>query len=280
MINNNSADIRIRRHAIIGCALVGCLAILLLDILIVKSNVYYYSDDVFVLYEVAVHSLTATPWFVVRPLQYLVVLAANYVYLPLWLGASLLCVVGATILSGLACERLFERRLPKAGWWILGLANPLLFYLVSQPDIVSQALCNLFFAGALLAFIGEFYQLRGQAPRGRRADSTAVVLNLISAVLCFTKETGIAAAIVIPAATALLRFKARRLSPIFVSFSAAPHWGCLRLGMAQVEIHIASPSGQGRGALHSKSQPYHVGKKLYHHSSPTNNSAPKQLFSL
>jgi hypothetical protein len=234
MADNNVREIRIRRHTMIGCALVGCLSILLLDALIVRSDIYYYSDDVFVLYQVAVHSLTATPWFVVRPLQYLVVLAANYVYLPLWLGASLLCVVGATILSGLACERLFERRLPKTGWWILGLANPLLFYLVSQPDIVSQALCDLFFAGALLAFIDEFYQLRGQAPYGWRADSTAVVLNLISAVLFFTKETGIAAAIVIPATTALLRFKARRLSPIFllsilIPIGAAYGWIWLRL---------------------------------------------------
>lgn len=227
-------EIRILRHEVIGCALVGCLSILLLDALIVRSDIYYYSDDVFVLYEVAVHSLTATPWFVVRPLQYLVVLAANYVYLPLWLGASLLCVVGATILSGLACERLFERRLPKAGWWILGLANPLLFYLVSQPDIVSQALCNLFFAGTLLAFIDEFYRLRRQAPHGRHTDSAAVVLNLISAVLFFTKETGIAAAIIIPAVTALLRFKARRLSPIFllsilIPIGAACGWIWLRL---------------------------------------------------
>ena len=234
IVNTNLPENRSRRYTILMCALVGGVGILLLDSIILQTGIYYYSDDVYVLYEVAVHSLTATPWFVVRPLQYLVVLAANYVYLPLWLGASLLCVIGATILSGLACERLFERRLPKAGWWILGLANPLLFYLVSQPDIVSQALCNLFFAGALFAFIGEFYRLRGQVPHGRRADSAAVVLNIISAVLFFTKETGIAAAIVIPATTILLRFKARRLSPIFllsilVPIGAACGWIWLRL---------------------------------------------------
>jgi len=61
-----------------------------------------------------------TTWF--RPLEYLILLAANNVYLPLWLGVSLLCVVGATILSALACELLFEQQLPKAGWLILGLA--------------------------------------------------------------------------------------------------------------------------------------------------------------
>jgi hypothetical protein len=213
---NHTTEIRSRSHEILGCALVGSLGIFLLDALILQSGRYYYSDDVYLLYPVAAHSLTATPWLVVRPLQYLVVLAANYVYLPLWLGASLLCVVGATILSALACERLFERQLPKAGWWVLGLADPLLFYLVSQPDVVSQALCNLLFAGTLLAFISELHRLRNQPLCGWRADRVAAFLNLMAATLVFTKETGVAAAIVIPAATALIRFKARQLSPIFL----------------------------------------------------------------
>ena len=216
MVVEYPAEIRFRRREILGCALVGTLGILLIHGLILQSGVYYYSDDVYVLYSVAVHRLTAIPWHVVRPLQYLIVLAANYVYLPLWLGASLLCVVGATILSALACERLFQCQLSKAGWWVLGLANPLLFYLVTQPDTVSQALCNILFAGALLAFISEFHRLRGQAPRSFRAESTAAFLNLMAAALFFTKETGVAAAIVIPAATALMRFKTRRFSPIFL----------------------------------------------------------------
>jgi hypothetical protein len=209
------------------------LGILVLDALILLSGAYYYSDDVYVLYQVAVHSLTAIPWLVVRPLQYLIVLTANYVYLPLWLGVSLVCAIGTAILSALACERLFERQLPRAGWWILGVANPLLFYLVSQPDVVSQALCNLLFAGALLAFISELQRLRGEPAHGWRADSVAVFLNLMAAALFFTKETGVAAAIVLPAATALLRFKARRLSPIFLvslilPIGAAIGWVWLR----------------------------------------------------
>jgi hypothetical protein len=192
------------------------LGIVLLDALIFNDGIYYYSDDVYVLYQVAVRSLMATPWLVVRPLQYLIVLAANYVYLPLWLAASLLCVVGATIMSALACERLFERRLAKAGWWVLGAANPLFFYLVSQPDIVSQALCNLFFAGALLAFISEFCRIGGQAPCRRHGESAAVFLNLMCAALFFTKETAIAAALVFPTATTLIRLRAARLSPTFL----------------------------------------------------------------
>src|SRR6266576_5328323 len=161
-VADHSTDRRLPCREILGCALLGSLGILLLDVLVLWSGVYYYSDDIYVLYSVAVHSLTAIPWHVVRPLQYLIVLAANYIYLPLWLGASLLCVVGATILSALACERLFERQLSKVGWWVLGLANPLFFYLVSQPDTVSQALCNLLFAGSLLIFISELRRLRGQ----------------------------------------------------------------------------------------------------------------------
>jgi hypothetical protein len=215
-VADHPAGIRDRGRAIFGCALVGSLGILLLDALVLQSGVYYYSDDVYVLYSVAVHSLTAIPWHVVRPLQYLIVLAANYLYLPLWLGASVLCVVGATILSALACERLFARRLSKAEWWVLGLANPLFFYLVSQPDTVSQALCNLLFAACLLTFISEFRRLWDRAPCGLRSESAAAFLNFMAAALFFTKETGVAAAIVIPAATALIRAKTRRLSPIFL----------------------------------------------------------------
>jgi hypothetical protein len=215
-LTSSVLQIRFDRREILGCALIGVLSISLLDFLIFRSNAYYYSDDVYVLYSVAVHRLAAIPWHIVRPLQYLTVLAANYVYLPLWLGASLLCVVGATILSGLACERLFERQLPRAAWWILGLANPLLFYLVTQPDTVSQALCNLLFAGVLLAFISEFQRMRDQARHSLSGESTAVFLNFMAAALFFAKETGLAAAIAIPAITAVIRFKTGRLSPIFL----------------------------------------------------------------
>jgi hypothetical protein len=147
---------------IIGCALVGSLGILVIDALVFRSGVGYDIDDKpNLLYSVAVHRVTARfladGWF--RPLEYLILLGANNVYLPLWLGASLLCVIGATILSALACELLFERQLPKAGWWVLGIANPLLFYLVSTPGTVSQGLCNVLFAGAMLAFISELHRL-------------------------------------------------------------------------------------------------------------------------
>jgi hypothetical protein len=109
----------------------------------------------------------------------------------------------------------FERQLPKAGWWVLGLANPLLFYLLSQP-IVSQALSNLLFAGALFAFVSELRRLPGRPPSGWRADRVSVFLNLMAAALFFTKETAVASAIVLPAATTLIRLKARRLSPVFL----------------------------------------------------------------
>src|ERR1700732_915268 len=150
-VANASTKIRTRRREIIGCALVGSLGILLLDAVILRSRVGYDLEDKIVLYGVAVHSVmarfTADTW--VRPLEYLILLAANNIYFPLWLGASLLCVVGATILSALACEVLFERQVPKAGWWVLGIANPLLFLLVSAPSSVAQCLCNLLFAGAM-----------------------------------------------------------------------------------------------------------------------------------
>jgi hypothetical protein len=148
-------------------------------------------------------------------------------------------------MSALACERLLERQLPKAGWWALGIANPLFFLLVSQPDLVSQALSNLLFAGAMLGFISELYLLRRRVP----SDAVAICLNLISAVLFFTKETAVAAAVVIPAVTTILRFKARRLSPIFLfslllPVAAAAGWFWLKL-----EYPLMLPTEPGRYSL-------------------------------
>jgi hypothetical protein len=207
--------IRTCRREILGCALVESLSILVLAALTLRYGAYY-RDGVAVLYSVAVHNLTAGLRTSFRPLEYLILLAANKVYLPLWVGASLLCMVGATILAGLACERLFERQLPKAGWWILGLSNPLLFLPVSQPQAVSQPLAGLLFAGAMLAFISELHRLRGRPLLAWRADRVAVFLNLTAAALFLTKENAVAAATVIPAATAWIRLKASRLSPIFL----------------------------------------------------------------
>jgi hypothetical protein len=217
-VAGHSTEIRTRRREIIGCAVVSSLGILLLDALILRPGVYYSFTQNTVLYSVAVHSITANfridTW--IRPLEYLILLTANNIYLPLWLGASLLCVVGATILSALACELLFERQLPKAGWWVLGIANPLLFYLVSTPGTVSQGLCNLLFAGAALAFISELHKLRDQPTSGWRADRIAAFLNIAAAAMFFAKETAVAAAVLLPAATALIRVKKRRLSRVFL----------------------------------------------------------------
>jgi hypothetical protein len=240
-VASDSTEIRIRRE-IIGCALVGSLGILLLDALILRLGVGYGIDDKILLYSVAVNDIMVRlrddSFF--RPLEFLILLAANNVYLPLWLGASLLCVVGATILSALACEVLFERQLPKAGWWVLGIANPLLFYLVSDPFTVSQALCNLLFAGVMLAFISELRPLRDQLPSGWRADHTAAFLNLMAAALFFAKETGVAAAVLLPAATTLIRLKRRQLSPIFLFSMLLP----IGAAIAAMLIKLVGPVSQ------------------------------------
>jgi hypothetical protein len=245
--SERSTEIRTRYREILGCALVGSLSILLLDTLIFCFGVFYYSDNILVLYPIAVHSLVASLTAGIRPIEYFIILTANNLYLPLWFIVSLLCTVGATILSALTCELVFERELPKAGWWILGLANPLLFYVTSQAGVVSQALSNLLFAGAILAFVCEFRQLAGRPLFGWRADRVSVFLNLMAAAMFFTKETVVAAGIVLPAATALLRLKARRLSPIFL-FSlilpivAAGCWFLLKTKFSQVP----TPMGGGR----------------------------------
>jgi hypothetical protein len=237
-ISRHFATTRIRYSAILGCALTGTFGILLLDILILRPGVNYIADSKEVLYSVAVHSIMARvsndTFF--RPLEYLVLTVANDTYLPLWLGVSLLCVVGATILSALACEKLFQRQLPKVGWWVLGVANPLLFYLVSTPGTVSQCLCNLLFAGGILILFTDLQQARFPLSPSWRADRLAASLNLIAAVLFFTKETAVAAAVLLPAATTLVRLKAGRgLSYLFLSSLLLP------IGAACIWILIKLP---------------------------------------
>ena len=235
-IADRSPVIRTRYREVIGCAVVGSLGILLLDALILRPGVNYIADSFEPLRSVAMHSMMerfqVSTFF--RPFEYLVLVVANNSYLPLWLGVSLLSVVGAAILSGLACERLFDSQLSKAGWAILGIANPLLFYLIIEPGAISQCLCNLLFAGALLAFISELRLLHDQSPHICRADRIAMLLNILAAALFFTKETAVAAAVVLPAATALTRFKERQLSHIFllsllIPVGAAGSWILIKL---------------------------------------------------
>jgi hypothetical protein len=127
------------------------------------------------------------------------------------------------VLSGLACERLFDRQLTKAGWWILGVANPLLFYVCSQPDAVSQALSNLLFGGVLFTFVSVLNRPWDQPVRNGHADRIPAFLNLLAAALFFTKETAVAAAALFPVASAggdaLKRQGASRASSSFLYFS-------------------------------------------------------------
>jgi hypothetical protein len=237
-----------RFREVFGCAFIGGIGILVLDALTVRYATYY-SDDITVLYPVAVHSIAESLKFNTRPLQYIILLTANNIYLPLWLGASLLCGVGATILAALACERLFGGQLARAGWWLLGLANPLLFYLVSQPDTVSQGLCNLLFAGTMLAFASEWHRIHAQPPSPRRADRGAAFLNLMAAALFFTKETAVAAAIVLPAATALIRLKARRLSPLFLISLLLPVGAAIGWILSKLRFPEMLPTAEGHYSI-------------------------------
>jgi hypothetical protein len=115
----------------------------------------------------------------------------------------------------LACERLFDRQLTKAGWWILGLANPLLFYVCSQPDAVSQALSNFLFGGVIFAFVSVLNRPCDQPVRNGHADRIPALLNLLAAALFFTKETAVATATLFPVASArVMRLKITRLIPL------------------------------------------------------------------
>jgi hypothetical protein len=246
---------RTRLSSIIGCAVIGSFGILLLDALIFKSNIYYYSDNILVLYPTATHDLLISLTIFLRPIEYFILLGANEIYLPLWLGVSLLCTVAAMILSALTCEIVFDRELPRAGWWVLGLANPLLFYATSQATVLSQPLSNLLFACCMFAFVVEWRRLPSPLRCGWRADRVAVFLNFTAAAMFFTKETAVAAAVVIPAATTLMRLKAGRLSPIFL-FSlllpiiAATSWILLKLKFLSL-----GPRAIGAGRYDVKANP-------------------------
>jgi hypothetical protein len=249
---NDYTTIRTWRSEILGCALLGGVGILFLDSLIFLYGTYYHRDDGLVLYSAAVHDIMAdfrvTAFF--RPLEYVVLLAANKIYLPLWFGASLLCTIGATILSALGCEVLFERQIPKPGWWILGLANPLLFYLVTTPCTISQGLCNILFGGAILAFISELHRLPDPPLAGWRGDRLAASVNFLSAALFFTKELAVAAAVLIPLATALIRFKARRLSRAYLCSLVLPIIAAI--GWIVIKLHFPLSrysNAEGRYAL-------------------------------
>jgi hypothetical protein len=139
------------------------------------------------------------------------------------------------VLSGLACERLFDRQLTKAGWWILGLANPLLFYVCSQPDAVSQALSNFLFGGVIFAFVSVLNRPCDQPVRNGHADRIPALLNLLAAALFFTKETAVATATLFPVASArVMRLKITRFSrlflfPLLLHVAAGTGWILLKL---------------------------------------------------
>jgi hypothetical protein len=228
---------------------------LLLDALILQRNIFYYSDDIFVLYPVATHGLFVSLQIFLRPIEYFILLGANEFYLPLWLGVSLLCTVAATILSGLICEIIFERELPRAGWWTLGLANPLLFYATSQATVLSQPLSNLLFACCMFAFVVELRRLPSPPRCGWRADRVAVFVNFTAAVMFFTKETAVAAAVVIPAATTLIRLKTKRVSPIFLFSLLLPIIAAIGWIFLKLKFLSLGPSAIGEGRYDLKVKP-------------------------
>ena len=132
---------------------------------------------------------------------------------------------------------------------MLGIANPLLFYVVSQPDVVSQALSDLLFAAAMLAFVSEMDRPSNQPLGSWRADKTASFLNLTAAALFFTKETAVTAAVVIPAATALIRLKTRRLSRVFLFSLLLPIAAGICWILVKLKFPFVLPTDEGRDSL-------------------------------
>jgi hypothetical protein len=184
--------------ALAGLVVAGiCVQVLLLG--------EYTGDDVNTLLPVARHSVALTIFYYIRPIEYLIVQVANQVAMPLWIAVSGLCAVGAAWIQVRNVEILLGRAFPAALRRAIVAGSPLWFYAVSQVDTVSQSLCNLAFAGALHCLLRVLTE-----PSRERTDRWLVGLNLLAAVLLYTKELAITASCILPAIGAWLAWRRRR----------------------------------------------------------------------
>jgi hypothetical protein len=186
--------------ALAGLVVAGlCLQVLLLG--------EYTGDDVNTLLPVARHSVALTIFYYIRPIEYLVVQVANQVAMPLWIAVSGLCAVGAAWIQVRNVEILLERPFAPMLRRAIVAGSPVWFYAVSQVDTVSQSLCNLAFAGALHCLLRALTE-----PSRDRADRWLVGLNVLAAILLYTKELAITASCILPAIGAWLAWARRRAS--------------------------------------------------------------------
>jgi hypothetical protein len=177
-----------------------CAQVLLLGV--------YTGDDVNTLQPVARHSVALTIFYYIRPIEYLVVQMANELAMPLWLAVSGLCAVGAAWLQVRNAEIVLGTAFTPALRRVIIVGSPLWFYAVSQVDTVSQALCNLVFAGALHCLLHALLE-----PTRERAARWLVGLNLLAALLLYTKELAITASCILPAIGAWLAWRRRAMNP-------------------------------------------------------------------
>jgi hypothetical protein len=166
------------------------------------SDSAYTGDDANTLFPVAQHDVVSTLHYYIRPIEYAVVQAANQVWLPGWLVVSVLCAVLAACLQVRNAEIVVRRSFPPVLRAALVAGSPLWFYAISQVDTVSQSLCNLAFAAALHCLLRVLF-----VPDEPRAGRWLAALNLLSAVLLYTKELSVAASFVLPAAGAWIAWR-------------------------------------------------------------------------
>ena len=166
----------------------------------------YTGDDINTLAPVARHSLMATIFYYIRPIEYWLVLAANQVWLPAWQILSALVCVGAACIHLRTVERLTGRQVGRVAGWTIVACSPVWFYAISQVDTVSQSLCNLAFAASLLALVRAL-----QAPASADSERWFVALNVLGTLLLYTKELAIGAACVLPAIGLWQYLRHRRL---------------------------------------------------------------------
>lgn len=180
-------------------AVVGIIGI------VVWLNGAYTGDDRNTLYPVAQHSLTGLIRYYMRPIEYFVVQAANYFWLPSWIAASVIFCVSASVAHLRTAEIVLNTQIDNRLKALVVVGNPVWFYAVSQVDTVSESLCNLIFSICLLNLANLLF-----SSDGGEANKRAANVNLYAALLLFTKELAVSAAFVLPAIAALEQVRFRR----------------------------------------------------------------------
>lgn len=204
------------------------------------ANGVYLGDDGNTLFPVAQHSLLSTVKYYIRPLEYYLLQGANAVGLQVWVAASLALAVFASVLQVKTVERIVGTPF---GWPLAPLvaaASPLWFYVLSQVDTISQAICDVTLAGAVYLLF-----TRVVPPKAERVAAPAALVNLLAAFLLYSKELAVVAAVVLPMITIWIVWRRRQINLVFVA--SVLLFGVASLGWLYLKMKFPSQRPEAGG---------------------------------